>query len=108
MENNENNVKEMMEALLDPSNNDLIRLYDEDGEAVLFSQVAVTNIDGALYAILKPVEAFEGVGEDEALVFALEENDAGEVSLLLVTEPDTVNAVFEDYYNLLREEGIEI
>ncbi len=98
----------MVEALLDPTNNDLIRLYDENENATVFRQVAVTNIDGAIYAILKPQDPFEGLGEDEALVFALEENDEGDVSLLLVTDPDVVDAVFEDYYNLLRESGVEI
>ena len=108
MENDTNNGKEMLEALLDPENNDLIRLYGEDGDAILFSQVAITNLDGALFAILKPVDGFEELGEDEALVFALEENDEGEVSMLLVTDEETVAAVFEEYYGLLREQGIEI
>ncbi len=98
----------MVEALLDPNNNDFIRLYDEDDNATVFRQVAVTNINGSIFAILKPEEEFEGLGEDEALVFALEENDEGNVSLLLVTDEETVNAVFADYYNLLRESGIEV
>lgn len=98
----------MVEALLDPNNNDFIRLYDEDNNATVFRQVAVTNINGSIFAILKPEEEFEGLGEDEALVFALEENDEGNVSLLLVTDEETVNAVFEDYYNLLRESGVEV
>ena len=98
----------MVEALLDPNNNDFIRLYDEDDNATVFRQVAVTNINGSIFAILKPEEEFEGLGEDEALVFALEENDEGNVSLLLVTVEVAVNAVFEDYYNLLRESGVEV
>jgi hypothetical protein len=98
----------MVEALLDPNNNDFIRLYDEDDNATVFRQVAVTNINGSIFAILKPEDEFEGLGEDEALVFALEENDEGNVSLLLVTDEETVNAVFEDYYNLLRESGVEV
>ena len=98
----------MVEALLDPHNNDLIRLYDEDGEETVFRQIAVTSIEEAVYAILKPEEPFEGLGEDEALVFALEKNERGDVSLLLVSDGDIIDAVFEDYYNLLRESGIEI
>ena len=98
----------LVEALLDPNNNDLIRLYDEDGEETVFRQIAVTSIEEAVYAILKPEEPFEGLGEDEALVFALEKNERGDVSLLLVSDGDIIDAVFEDYYNLLRESGIEI
>lgn len=108
METPEEREVSMVEALLDPNNNDFIRLYDEDDNATVFRQVAVTNINGSIFAILKPEEEFEGLGEDEALVFALEENDEGNVSLLLVTDEETVNAVFEDYYNLLRESGVEV
>ena len=108
MEHQEEKEVSMVEALLDPDNNDLIRLYDEDGNPTVFRQVSVTSIEGAVYAILKPEEAFEGLGEDEALVFALEENDSGDVSLLLVSDGDIIDAVFEDYYKLLRESGIEI
>lgn len=108
METPEEREVSMAEALLDPNNNDFIRLYDEDDNATVFRQVAVTNINGSIFAILKPEEEFEGLGEDEALVFALEENDEGNVSLLLVTDEETVNAVFEDYYNLLRESGVEV
>ena len=108
MENNQNNSNEMIDALLDPSNNDLIRLYDEDGNPILFRQIALISYNDAPYAILQPTEPFEGLAEDEALVFALQENDAGDVSMLLICDEDTVNAVFEEYYSLLREEGIEI
>ena len=108
MEHQEEKEISMLEALLDPNNNDLIRLYDEDGEETVFRQVAVTSIEDAVYAILKPEEPFEGLGEDEALVFALEKNDSGDASLLLVSDSDIIDAVFEDYYNLLRESGIEI
>ena len=97
-----------LEALLDPTNNEPIVLYNEQGEADVYHQVAITNVDGALFAILKPEKPFEGMGDDEALVFAIEENDGGELSLLLVTDLDIVNAAFEDYYNLLREAGYEI
>ena len=108
MEHQEEKEISMVDALLDPDNNDLIRLYDEDGEETVFRQIAVTSIEGAVYAILKPEEPFEGLGEDEALVFALEKNDSGDVSLLLVSDGDIIDAVFEDYYKLLRESGIEI
>ncbi len=112
MENNEKLEVErevsMAEALLDPTNKDSIILYDGEGKGEVFHQVAITNVEGALYAILKPETPLEGMGDDEALVFAFEQNDEGELSLLLVTDGDLVDAVFEDYYNLLREAGIEV
>ena len=108
MGNDEKKEITAIDALLDPSNKEPIVLYREDGQEDVFEQVAITNVGGALYAILKPQIPFEGMGEDEALVFAIEENDEGDLSMLLVTDTAVVDAAFEDYYNLLREAGYEI
>ena len=108
MENEEIREVSAVEALLDPNNNEPIVLYNDEGEGDVYHQIAITNVGGALFAILKPEHPFKGMDEDEALVFALEENDEGDKSLLLVTDPELVKAAFEDYYNLLREAGYEI
>ena len=108
MGNDEKKEITAIDALLDPSNKEPIVLYREDGQEDVFEQVAITNVGGALYAILKPQIPLEGMGDDEALVFAIEENDEGDLSMLLVTDSAVVDAAFEDYYNLLREAGYEI
>ena len=96
-----------VEALLDPDNDDNIILYNENNEAVEFIQIAIICLDNVLYPILKPAQPMEGLSEDEALVFVISEVD-GEEALLLENDDAVIDAVFEDYYRLLREAGIDV
>ena len=49
----------------------------------------------------------EGMAEDEALVFAITEID-GEDCLMVEQDEAVVDAVFENYYQLLREAGVDV
>ena len=62
-----------IELLLDENNSDNIKLFDDKNNEVEFEQVAIVPIDEKIYAILKPAQKMEGVGDDEALVFGIEE-----------------------------------
>lgn len=94
-----------IDMLLDENNTDPIVLYNENNEDVSFEQIALIPIDGQVYAILKPLGDFEGVGEDEALVFTIAEDD-GEDVLVVEDREEIIDAVFEEYYAMLAEEGI--
>ena len=67
--------KSVFEKLLDPKDSSNIVIYDETNKAVEFEQVALIPVKEEVYVILKPVKKMEGVGEDEGLVFQLEEDD---------------------------------
>lgn len=99
--------KEMnqIEKILDENNEDNIILFDEDNNPVEFEQVAVIPMDDSVYVILVPVTPMEGVGEDEGVVFVIEEDDEGEALLSLVVEDDVIDAVFNEYDSLLEEDG---
>ncbi len=99
--------KEMnqIEKILDENNEDNIILYDEDDNAVEFEQAAVIPMDDSVYVILVPVTPMEGVGEDEGVVFVIEEDEDGEAVLSLVVEDDVIDAVFDEYDSLLEEDG---
>lgn len=99
--------KSPIEILLDQENNENIKLYDEKNNCVEFEQVAIIPIDEKIYAILRPVAGLDGVGEDEALVFSVEEVDE-EDCLVVVDDDKIVDAVFEQYYKLLKDEGVEV
>ena len=92
--------------LLDPKNTAVITLYDEEDKQVNFEQIAIIPLNKKLYAILKPVEYMEGVGEDEAIAFVVsEETDdkGGAEQILVVVEDDAeIDAVFEEYHHLLK------
>ena len=94
-----------IEKILDENNEDNIILYDEDNNPVEFEQVAVIPMDDSVYVILVPVTPMEGVGEDEGVVFVIEEDEDGDALLSLVVEDDVIDAVFNEYDSLLEEDG---
>lgn len=96
-----------IDMLLDENNTDNIKLYNEENEEVEFEQIALVPIAERIYAILKPAATMEGVADDEALVFGIEEID--DEDCLIIVEDDTiVDKVFEEYYKMLKAEGIDV
>ena len=96
-----------IDMLLDENNNDNIKLFNENNEEIEFEQIALVPIDGKTYAILKPAAVMEGVAEDEALVFVIDEVD-GEECLVIVEDDKLIDRVFADYYEMLKAEGIDV
>ena len=99
--------KSQIELLLDENNTDNLKLYDENNKETEFEQVAVIPLNGKIYAILKPVTKIVGVNDDEALVFVIEEID-DEDCLVIVDDEKVADDVFKEYYDLLKEEGINV
>ncbi len=93
---------DVIEMLLDENCNDNITLYDEDGEATEFEQIAVIPIDDVLYFILRPI-GLEDLDEDEAFVFVLRETEEEEM-IDLVEDDEIIDRVFAIYNELLDEE----
>ncbi len=96
-----------IDMLLDENNTDNIKLFNEENEEVEFEQIALVPIEEKVYAILKPVQTMDGVADDEALVFGIEEID-DEDCLVIVEEDAIVDKVFEEYYKMLKDEGIDV
>ena len=96
-----------IDMLLDENNTDNIKLYNEDNQEVEFEQIALVPIEEKTYAILKPVANMEGIAEDEALVFVIDEID-DEDCLVIVEDDSIIDKVFEEYYKMLKEEGIDV
>ncbi len=98
--------KSVFEKLLDENDDTNIVLIDEDENEIEFEQIAVIPVKEQVFAILKPVKEMEGVGENEALVFELEETPEGEELLNLldpVEDEDMIDVVFSEYDKLLAE-----
>ena len=92
-----------IEKLFDPENMDPIIMVDEEGNEVEFEQIAILPYEGGIYALLKPLAPLEGVGEDEAIVFAIEEQD-GEANLAIVDDLAIIDGVFDLYESLVSDE----
>lgn len=95
---------DLLDILLDEDNEDPITLYDENSKPIKFDQVAVIPMDDRLYTILKPLDEIKGVADDEAIVFAVNENDNGETTLIVETDEPTAMRVFDEYYRLLDKQ----
>ena len=96
---------DILDILLDEDNEDPITLYDENSKAIRFDQVAIIPLEEKLFAILNPIDEIKGVADDEAIVFAINENDAGETTLIVETDEPLAMRVFDEYYKLLDEQN---
>ena len=96
-----------IDMLLDENNNANIVLFNEDNQKVEFEQIALVPIERRVYALLRPVSHIDGIGENEALVFVIEEID-GEDCLIIVEDDEIIDKVFEEYYEMLRAEGVDV
>jgi hypothetical protein len=93
----------LLDQLFDPENMDPVVLYNKRGEAVSFEQIALVPLGEDVYVILQPTVPMEGVGEDEGIVFKIEDVET-EAHLALVTYMEIVDAVFDIYEQLCEEE----
>ena len=92
--------KKFVDKLFEADNNENIILYDSDDKETEFEQVAVVDYMEKYYAILHPVTKIEGVEEDEAFVFEINEEDD---SLEIIDDFDLAEKIFDEYYKLLDE-----
>jgi len=95
--------KSVFDKLLDPNDESNIILYDEKEEEVEFEQIAIIPVKEEVYAILKPVKKLDGLEDDQALVFSLEETEEGEELLNVVEDDDIIDIVFDEYDKLFDE-----
>lgn len=81
----------------------ILTLTTNDGNDVDFMEIAQIYIEDELYLILQPVELFDGMEEDDALVFHVSVGLKGEERLDLVYDDDLTDRVFSEYEKLLAE-----
>ena len=96
-------VVDIVDLLLDETNDDPISLFDENDREIKFEQVAIIPEDEKIYAILKPIDDMEGVNDDEAIVFVVEYDEEGNSYLAVETNEELAIKVFDKYYQLLDE-----
>ena len=103
--------KNIEDMLFDEDNSDNIKLFDDNGVEYEFEQVATIPIEemGKVFCILHPVVPMDGMAPDEGIVMELSEDiDTGEDALLVVTDDEIIDKVFDIYEQLCREQGIEV
>ena len=85
----------IFDIIYDENNDQNIIMYNEKNEPVEFEQIAYVPIEDKDYVILKPVEPFENMAEDEK----------GQ-DLVFVVDDEVVDNVF-DIYNKLYDQMSE-
>ncbi len=86
---------------------EIITLYDDDNKPVKFYEVACVEYQGEFYALMQPVEPMEGLGEDEALIFKVREEDEDNDVFEPVTDERVLDAVFDEYLKAAAEAADE-
>ncbi len=81
----------------------IITLKAPNGAEIDFLEVAGIAYKGSFYAILQPVELFEGMAIDEALVFKVSRTGDNEDKFEVVLDDEIIDAVFAEYNRLLDE-----
>ena len=98
---------DILDVLLDQDNKEPIVLVDETGKQLTFEQVAVipyeVRKEKRLYAVLKPIDKIEGIGDDEAIVFVVDQDKDGNSIIKVEEDEEVAIAVFDKYYDLLEE-----
>ena len=94
-------MNKVISILLDEKDDRDVYLY-VDGKKVLFSQIANIEYDGELYSFLLPLEPFEGVSEDEGVLFQFVNVD-GEIELEFVKDSNVIDNVYNEYLSMLGE-----
>lgn len=99
---------DLLDVLLDKDNKDPIVLMDEKGNQLTFEQVAIipygeTEDDKQLYVVLKPLDKIEGIEDDEAVVFLVDQDKNGNTILRVEENEEVAITVFDKYYDLLEE-----
>ena len=99
---------DLLDILLDKENKDPITLMDEKGKQISFEQIAMivheVKKEKKLFAILKPVDKIEGLNDNDAIVFVVDQDKDGNTVLKIEEDEDVAIDVFDEYYDLLEEE----
>ena len=90
-----------VDRLFDEENDEKIYIKDNDGKEIAFEQVAVVDFEENYYAVLCPLTKIEGVGEDEAVVFLIDEEKD---QLVYVEDERVIDGVYKEYCKLLDEQ----
>ncbi|MBP5343335.1 hypothetical protein J6Y73_05360 [bacterium] len=89
--------KTALDILLDENCDDNFFLYDLDDKKIEFEQHAIIPLDDKIYCIAKPVEPLEGMEDDEAIVFLIDEEKE---ELIEIVDEEIIEKLFVEYDKL--------
>lgn len=85
---------------------EIVELIDDDGNVIKFKLLDVTEYKGEKYTLLLAAEPNEEIGEDEVVIFRLNEK---EETLEPIEDDDLLQEVFDFYQQEVEaEEGDDV
>lgn len=89
---------------------EIVVLSDEEGNDVEFEVVAGIDYQDGYYMLLMPTNKVEGIEEDEAVIFRVEEDeqDPEYINYLPVEDEAILDAVFSEYLKAVEADEEEI
>ena len=82
---------------------EIVTLAGPDGEEIDFIVIAEIPLGEKYYEILQPEKLFDGMEEDEALVFEVIDNGDGTAKYNFVEDDEVIDAVFAEYEKAVEE-----
>jgi len=95
------NVSRLEEEI--DSDDGIVQLINEDGEALDFFFVASLDYKGDWYAFFQPAEEMEDIDDDEIVIFKVVENEDGEDTFEPIEDEALLDEVYEEYVKLHQE-----
>lgn len=95
---------DIVDILLDQENDDPIVLVNRYGRKVSFKKIALIPLEDKLYCLLKPIDKLDNVGDDECIVFYVEEEEGKEPVLMVETDERKARMAYDKYCQLLDEQ----
>lgn len=91
-------MADLFDELLESGDDDIITLYNEDKEQEEdFYHVATIDYRGDWYIFLNPVVPDDEIGEDDVIIYRLDEDEEGGDVFSPIEDDDTLNAVYAEY-----------
>jgi len=91
----------------DMEQENIIELFDEDGNALKFEHIMSLEYNGNVYICLAPAEDMEDVADDEMVIMRIEKDEDGEDMYVTIDDEAELDAVFEEYLRIAEADGEE-
>ena len=102
-DDDQQHINEQVARIVDPDNDDIIILEQEDDmEDLHFEQIATIPYNDELYAVMKPID-IEGLDEDVRITFLITLDDEGDFGIEIEHDKRTL-AEIEKLYDKLFDE----
>ncbi len=99
--------KDILKKIVDKSNKEPLLLTNENGNAMVFEQVAVIPFvvlnERRLYVVLRLLNNVDGISRGTNIVFNCDKDKEGQVVFKAEEDQEVVNAIQERYIKLLQD-----